>query len=169
MKTLQKLSWLCSKVIVRDTLHCGRGCFAITDIKKGEVVAVMGGHIITLGELLCLPVNLRDYSYQISDQLVLSATQWNEITDEECINHSCNPNVGFRGMLELIAMRDIHSGEEVTFDYAMCMTESYSDMDCLCGSSFCRGRFTGEDWKLPDLQKRYRGYFQPYIEEKILQ
>jgi SET domain-containing protein len=98
---------------------------------------------------------------------VLAAICWEEVTEEECINHSCDPNLGFKGMIELVALRDIGSGEQVTFDYAMCMTESYGDMECWCGSERCRGRFTGNDWKLPELQQRYRGHFQPYIEEKI--
>jgi hypothetical protein len=28
---------------------------------------------------------------------------------------------------------------------------------------------SGEDWKLPELQQRYRGYFSLYIENKIEQ
>jgi hypothetical protein len=66
-----------------------------------------------------------------------------------------------------VALREITVGEEVTFDYATCMTASFGDFDCLCGAANCRGRITGEDWKLPELQTRLRGYFQPYIEAKI--
>jgi hypothetical protein len=110
---------------------------------------------------------LLDYCYQISDELLLAATRWEEVTAAECLNHSCNPNAGFHGEIRLVALREITVGEEVTFDYATCMTASFGDFDCLCGAANCRGRITGEDWKLPELQTRLRGYFQPYIEAKI--
>lgn len=112
---------------------------------------------------------LLDYCYQISDDLVMSATTWDEVTEAECLNHSCNPNLGFQGEIRLVALRDIVVGEEATFDYATCMTAAFGDFDCLCHAANCRGRITGEDWRLPELQARLRGYFQPYIEEKIRQ
>jgi hypothetical protein len=31
----------------------------------------------------------------------------------------------------------------------------------------CRGRVTGDDWKLPELQQRYRGHFTVHIEQLI--
>ncbi len=30
-----------------------------------------------------------------------------------------------------------------------------------------RGRMTGDDWQIPALQQRYRGYFTPHIERLI--
>jgi hypothetical protein len=38
---------------------------------------------------------------------------------------------------------------------------------CNCGAKNCRGIVTDNDWKLPDLQQRYDGYFQWYLQEKI--
>lgn len=66
-------------------------------------------------------------------------------------------------------MRDIKAGEEITFDYVMCVTENkpFWKMKCLCGSKNCRGIIKDSDWKIKELQKKYKGYFQPYIEEKI--
>lgn len=83
-------------------------------------------------------------------------------------NHSCNPNAGFRGALHLVALRAIAAGEQITFDYATCMTDNFGDMSCSCGSHNCRGYVSGDDWKIPELQQRYAGHWQPYIEEKIL-
>jgi len=31
----------------------------------------------------------------------------------------------------------------------------------------CRGKVTGYDWMLPELQIRYRGYFSPYLAARI--
>jgi hypothetical protein len=66
-------------------------------------------------------------------------------------------------------LRDIAVGEEFTFDYTTCLTADFGDMDCSCGAANCWERVTGGDWKLPQLQEGYRGYFQPYIEAKIVQ
>ena len=90
--------------------------------------------------------------------------EWEEA---DFINHSCNPNCGIKGHLQIVAMRDIESGEEITFDYAMTESSDYS-MDCKCGAKNCRKTITGNDWKLPILQKRYNGYFSNYIQIKLM-
>ena len=69
-------------------------------------------------------------------------------------------------------MKDIEAGIEITYDYAMVMfrnekSKHYFKMLCKCGSDNCRRIITEDDWKLPDLQKRYDGYFQPFIQDKI--
>jgi enoyl-CoA hydratase/carnithine racemase len=55
------------------------------------------------------------------------------------INHSCDPNVGFRGQVVYVAMRDIAAGEELCHDYSMERSDDYT-LDCHCGSPLCRGR-----------------------------
>ncbi len=115
----------------------------------------------------------QEMAYQIGDDLFSAYSTeeelrvWRSGLAGDYFNHSCVPNAGFRGMIEVVAMREIEAGEQITFDYAMCSTQSFDDMDCLCGAESCRKRFTGDDWKMPELQRRYRSYFQPYIEEKI--
>ena len=64
-------------------------------------------------------------------------------------------------------MRDIRPGEEICLDYAMCDGSNYDEFDCSCGSPDCRHRVTGEDWKRPELWKRYEGYFSPYLQRRI--
>ena len=68
------------------------------------------------------------------------------------INHSCDPNIGFAGNVVLVAMRDIHAGEELTTDYAM-FDDYEGSMDCTCGRPNCRRRIDGRDWQRPDLQE----------------
>jgi len=71
-------------------------------------------------------------------------------------------------MLNNMAARDIEAGEEITTDYASYQSfPSYRLEPCTCGTALCRGRMTGNDWKMPELQQRYRGYFTPYIERLI--
>ena len=84
-----------------------------------------------------------------------------------CFNHSCDPNAGMSGQIGLISLRDITEQEEITFDYAMCDDSDYDEFDCACGSPNCRGRISGHDWKRPELQKKYAGYFSPYLQRRI--
>lgn len=57
-------------------------------------------------------------------------------------NHSCAPNTGYRG-LDVVALRDIASGEELTLDYSEFCNQDMEPFDCNCGAAGCRGRITG--------------------------
>jgi len=87
--------------------------------------------------------------------------------DGDYVNHCCNPNAGLSGQIALVAMRDIQPGEEICFDYAMSDTRPYDEFACDCGAPNCRRHVTGSDWQLPELQKRYAGYFAPHVQRKI--
>ncbi len=86
------------------------------------------------------------------------------------INHSCEPNVGFGGNTVLVTMRAVASGEELSTDYAMfdAMFDDYAgNMTCRWGTSGCRRTIDGQDWRRPELQQRYHGYFSWYLQRKI--
>src|SRR5271166_2388570 len=144
--------------------HC---LVAMEPIGTGEVVAVKGGHIVTTTMLQSLPEHLQNSDVQITDDLHLTA-----LADDEYepvmlfINHSCDPNVGFAGNIVLVAMRDIRPGEELTTDYAL-FDDYDGSMPCQCGTALCRGVITGHDWRQPDLQRKYRGYFSWYLQRRI--
>jgi uncharacterized protein len=60
---------------------------------------------------------------------------------DDFLNHSCEPNVGFRtGTLELFSLRAIEQDQELVFDYSTCMNEPGWAMSCRCGASSCRGQ-----------------------------
>jgi uncharacterized protein len=155
------------KVEVRTGSLHGRGVFAKEKIKQGEVVAVKMGHIVTAEQLSDVTRTVGDYALQIYDRFYLSPISKDEVDRMTIfINHACDPNVGFDGQITYVAMRDIEPGEELCHDYAMERTDDYS-LDCRCGSPLCRGKVTGEDWKNPELQRRYGRYFSSYILSKI--
>ena len=83
------------------------------------------------------------------------------------MNHSCNPNAGLQGQITLVALRNIAAGEQICFDYAMSDAHPDFYLDCACGTPQCRGKVTGNDWMIPELQERYKGYFSPYIQRQI--
>ena len=143
----------------------GRGSIALEFIAAGEVVSAFGGRAITRDEFELLPLGQQARSIQIEEYLYLAGASDPEPAD--FINHSCEPNCGLRGATVLVALRDIAPGEHITYDYAMSDGSDYDEFECLCGTASCRGKVTGHDWMLPDVQLRYRGYFSPYLANRI--
>ena len=152
---------------MRESPIHGRGLFAAANIAKGEVVAVKGGHIISREQLRDINARLGPVEIQIGRDLFIAP-----VTDEErelsmlYSNHSCDANLGLRGEITFVAMRDIHVGEELTHDWAM-TDDDDSLTKCDCGARNCRGTLTGKDWQRPELQERYAGYFSTYLADKI--
>lgn len=157
------------KLEVRNALKRGRGVFTRVAIKKGELLAIFGGHILTLKEEERLPACYNDTGMQIAENFVISSKYRKEDTD--FFNHNCEPNAGFNGQIFLIAMRDIKKNEEITFDYAMAIFKSKNareyDFKCMCGAKECRSIITNNDWKSLRLQKKYKGFFQLYLQNII--
>ncbi len=164
------LSYRSAKTEVRESAIHGRGLFAIAKIDKGEVVLVKGGHIVNRETLQReVTPSLGPVEIQIGDDVFIAP-----VTAEErelsmlYSNHSCAANLGVRGEITFVALRDIEAGEELTHDWCTTDDDDYS-VKCNCRSSNCRGTLTGKDWQRPELQKRYAGYFSAYLAEKIAQ
>ena len=154
----------CQVDIYEDKGGCG--VVAREMIHKDEVVSIWGGgRIVPEKDLDHTMEFFTQRVIQVEEGLFLVGSLPLEPTD--CFNHSCEPNIGFSGQLCLVAMRDIQPGEELTFDYAMCDGSSYDEFDCFCGSKSCRGKVKGSDWSLPELWKKYDGYFMPYLARRI--
>lgn len=166
-----KFFWLHPNLEVQKTKSYGSGTFAIKNIKKGERLLVLSGYIMLLSEEEALPEAISDNGLQITEDLSLCVAKKSELGGINFFNHSCEPNAGIKGQIFLVAMKDIKKGEEVTFDYAMTLCRSKNAkpyrLACLCGHENCRKTITDDDWKKKDLQKKYDGYFQYFIQEKI--
>jgi len=151
-----------NKKLHERTSGKGVGTFCTTPVQKGEVLAVFGGNAVTREELSTYPLADRQNCVQVTGELYLVPFP---AGPGDHFNHSCVPNAGISGQIVLVAMRDIAVGEEVCFDYAMTDSSDYDEFECWCGTTRCRQKITGTDWKLPELQARYRGYFARHIEE----
>jgi SET domain-containing protein len=161
------LSYRSPKTEVRHSPIHGRGLFAISDIGKGEVVAVKGGHIVTREQLRKITPQLGPVEIQIGDDLYIAPVIPEEREPSMLYsNHSCQANLGMRGEITFVALRDVSAGEELTHDWAVTDDDDYA-VKCNCGAANCRGTLTGKDWQRPDLQERYAGYFSTYLAEKI--
>lgn len=147
----------------------GRGLVAVEDVAAGEVVAVKGGHVVDTATMWAQDERLQNSEIQIAEGLHLMA-----LADDEYeavmlfVNHSCAPNVGFRGNTVLVAMEDVVAGTELTTDYALFDGTVWPEpLVCACGTAACRGEVTGDDWRRPELQERYRGWFSAYLADRI--
>lgn len=159
-------AYLTEKCEVRNRdVAGGKAVFARELIEPGEVVAVWSGRLVSADELDELSEDIRRHTVQVEEALYLASLTADEAPDY--INHSCEPNSGLDGQITIIAMQAIHPGDEVTIDYAMCDGSPYDEFDCACGSSQCRGRVSGNDWRDPLLWKRYAGHFSPYLQRRI--
>ncbi|HYK41770.1 MAG TPA: SET domain-containing protein-lysine N-methyltransferase [Thermoanaerobaculia bacterium] len=145
----------------------GRGLFAAEHLSAGEVVAIKGGAIFGRAELERIAPRLGSAEIQIAEDLFIGPVR-EEDREESMIfsNHSCDPNVGVRGQIVFVALRDIEAGEELTHDWAM-TDDDDGRMECRCGSPMCRGIVTGKDWQKPELQERYGAFMSAYLREKI--
>jgi uncharacterized protein len=144
------------------------GVFAVESIRRGELIAAWGGHIMTAKQRAMLPKEILDidYSVQIHEDLYLSPKAIEELDEAEFFNHSCSPNAGVKGQILLVARRDVQEGEEICFDYETTDAEGMNFL-CHCGSAECRKIITGEAWKDPAFQKKNEGFFSWYLQEKI--
>jgi uncharacterized protein len=162
------LSYRSTKTEVRTSPIHGRGLFATADIAKDEIVAVKGGHIVS-GKVLREQITpkLGPVEIQIDDDLYIAPTSPEEREGSMLYsNHSCDANLGMRGEITFVAIRDITTGEELTHDWCITDDDNYS-VKCNCGTPNCRGTLTGKDWQNPELQKQYAGYFSAYLQRKI--
>jgi hypothetical protein len=155
------------KTEVRPSPIEGQGLFARQAIRRGEIVAVKGGHVLTGAQWAALEPVLGPAEIQIAEDLFIAPVTAAERDGAMLYtNHSCDPNLAIRGQIVLVAMRDIAPGEELTIDWA---TTDDGDhvLHCRCGSPRCRGTVTGRDWMRPELRERYRGWFCWFLQRKI--
>ena len=164
--SLKSSAYLTAKCEVQNRdVTGGRAVFARDVIEQGELIAVWSGRIVGVAELDELPPEIRRHTVQIEEGLYLASVNAHEPPDY--INHSCEPNAGLEGQIAIVALQRIQPGDEVTIDYAMCDGSPYDEFECACGSAICRGRVTGDDWRIPTLWERYAGHFSPYLERRI--
>lgn len=163
-------NWLNPKVKPKKSEKEGSGEFAIDDIKKGEILAIFGGQIMTRDERDNLSENVRYLALGIDDEKFIGPKLIEETDDADWFNHSCDANAGLMGQIILVAMRNIKNGEEITFDYVMSCSQKGKErilFECNCGSKNCRHKITNLDWENTGLQEKYKGYFSPFVQRNI--
>ena len=138
----------------------GMGLYAKEPIKKNEVIARFDGKKYRLQSRW--NNDLADHCIEVGRNI------WRDTKKEgiaRYANHSCNPNCGIRNLIEIVAMRDIKSGEELTWDYEMTEDNEthYWQMKCKCGAKNCR-KIIGAYRNMPEsVRKKYKGYISEWL------
>lgn len=127
----------------------GRGVYALKPFRAGERIVELLGEKITAAEsdrrAELLPDDGHTFFFWVDEDLVLDCAVNGNST--RYINHHCEPNC--EAIIEddrafIDAIRDIQSGEELTYDYNICWlsTETPEELAvyaCRCGAQSCRG------------------------------
>ena len=130
---------------VTDT-PIGRGLVAAETLEEGAVVERLEGRVLPYSRI---PESEIQNVFEIDDERWMvpqSAAQH--------INHSCDPNCYISAKnLDVITLRKVHKGEELTIMYNEVTVEKYMrsgsvlpkwddrrSFDCLCGAPKCIGR-----------------------------
>jgi hypothetical protein len=159
--------------IIHNSPIDGKGAFAARDIKKGEVICLLEGVSLSFADFEKMhAMGNRSIS---CDQLQIGVRTYILLEKPYVfINHSCNPNAGIAGIQQLMALRNISKGDEITYDYSA--TEwtvqdyppYYIDgwpMNCRCGSPDCRKKIGRFPYLPKVIQEKYvmSGVIQDYI------
>ncbi|HEV8190614.1 MAG TPA: SET domain-containing protein-lysine N-methyltransferase [Ktedonobacterales bacterium] len=170
MPTYLPTSWYDPRVEIRASTIQGGGMFAAQPIRAGEVVAVVGGMLMTTAEFEAYRAGVTRWNaHQIGEDAHLVDLIQSPDQVAGSLNHSCDSTLWMEDEVTVTARRDITTGEELTLDYALTTIapDWQLDQPCRCGTAVCRHTITGNDWQHPDVQERYAGHFVPFINRRI--
>lgn len=140
------MSSLANCLEFKDSEIHGRGAFAKTAIETGTRVIEYAGRKITKAESLRECERSNFYIFSIDEKFDLDGNvEWNPA---RFINHSCAPNceaVWIDDRIWIVAVREIESGEEITFNYSYDL-EGYKEHPCRCGAENCVGYIVAEEF-----------------------
>lgn len=137
----------------------GKSISAGTEISEGTFICRFTGKPILYKETLELG-SKESFALQVKKNVYIYLDE-----PYRLFNHSCDPNCGLTGQLELIAIKKINKNDELTYDYSTTMLEHHWSMKCECRKENCRKVITDFD-KLPkDTQQKYISLkiVQPFI------
>jgi hypothetical protein len=127
-----------------DLNHYGKCYRATHDIHPGTIVERFVGREVKYADV---PENEIIYAACHGDGIWTIPT-----TNARYINHSCHPNCTINSDSEVIAVRSIKAGEEITFDYVTISKEDWAkapneyfwdprwSFTCQCGAENCYGQ-----------------------------
>ncbi|RKO93896.1 hypothetical protein BDK51DRAFT_18365, partial [Blyttiomyces helicus] len=121
----------------------------LTPVAKGGVVAKIEGQTKAAKRWSSVQVSADEHIELNSDLIFM--------------NHSCNPSVFIDvKQMEIIATRDLNSGDEITFFYPSTEWEMSQPFECWCGGEKCLKKVSGAK----DLPADVLSHFQlsPHIE-----
>ena len=133
---------------VRDDGLSGLGIEAARAIAKGEIVFKGEERSQRIATRRWVEQNWNEnekvtfaqYAYPLDNEVFIL---WSDDPLEwSPQNHSCDPSCTYDG-LNVVALRDIEAGAELTLDYADFCSETSAEFTCQCGAKNCRGIVRG--------------------------
>jgi SET domain-containing protein len=136
---------------VRSSPIHGNGVYALRRLPQGTCLGTYDGRRYTAEALLAIDWDQRHrgltYLFALSDGTTIDGGEGSN--DLRFLNHACRPNCeaqevqGERGelALQLVTLRAIPAGSELTLDYCLTIDEQASpdDYPCRCDLPDCRG------------------------------
>lgn len=148
-----------NKVVVQSTNDLGWGVYASKTFHKGDIVFTMKA--------------LKSYTKRQSHT---AQVDWDKHVTIDLpgrfINHSCDANCGIldnahSGAYDVIALKTIESGEDLSIDYETFEYEISAFEECGCGAKSCRLSLGGFKKHGKDLEEKYGLYIANYLKQSI--
>ncbi len=148
----------CRNIYIADVRGCGLGIFSAVPVRAGRAIVVEedAGYfdgMIDEAQVRRLGLDLSIHCFQVGhDRYLLPRGSIDDL-----INHSCEPNCGIRLSplgYRLIALRDIATGDQLTYDYSTYIGNPRERMACACASPCCR-REVGPFRELPPERRAF--------------
>jgi uncharacterized protein len=150
-----------SLLMLKKTPKYGKAVFAAEDIEKDETIAVWDGPVYEAENNSDLP---NDFPWMIADHAIqFEKNRWRDSEGlARYINHSCEPNCGIKGLFNIVAMRKINKGEEITWDYEMTENSDWQ-MTCQCGKDNCRKIIRAYRFLPDEIKWKYQNYISEWL------
>lgn len=161
--------WFVDGLEVRNSIVHGQGLYGKRHFQRASDILRLGGCLFLIFERRSVDV-MPSTTTPLSEKVLLAEPSQGSKDYSDYLNHSCDPNIGFRDAISIVAIRDIPAGEELVIDYAFWECDSAWKLKnaCNCGGRNCRKNVTGEDWKMVrPTDERFR-YFSPFVKRRIL-
>jgi len=143
--------------IATSDIH-GKGIRAGEDVKRGEMIQPIRG------KMKFLTIRTKGDSLSHPNWIGVAKDQWIDPDKPyKFLNHSCDPNSGVRGKINIVAIKDIKEGEEITMDYSIIEGDDLWEMKCACGSKNCRGIIRSIQYLPSKTFKKYLPFIPTYF------
>lgn len=145
-------------VYLAPTPFCGTGMFTARLMLAGSIVLSVHDQSYIAGAKPYAQMMREGFTYsdifQIDHDLFIPP--YGGLDD--FTNHSCDPSCGLRvhsAGFDMIALRDLVAGDELTYDYSTHQEHPEGEIICLCGAASCRGVVRSFSTLPPTLRRRY--------------
>ncbi len=149
-----------SSIIKKKSKISGYGLYAAAFIPKGSVIWCIDidAPLYSYEDLVKMEIDIDFSAYRYKDNYIIATG------DDHYMNHSCEPNTWHEGDNQLVAMRNIYPGEEITYDYASSEIGcSEGEWKCNCVSKKCRGFISDRDCLDKKFQKKFKGHLPTWV------